>query len=91
MLGYVYVLASGLVLSDPFCYRHIAHADAHLALAADTRWSITREHSHAHMRPAVRDALWHTFDNAPDMRVVSNCLLCYTSGMSAMILVSYVK
>ena len=33
----------------------------------------------------------HTFDTSPDMRTVGNCRLCYTSGMSVLLLVSYVQ
>ena len=33
----------------------------------------------------------HTFDANPDMRVVGNCRLCYTSGMSVLLLMSYVQ
>ena len=59
-------------------------------------YSTVRRHGHSgfFVGVVIMDALvliGHTFDNAPDMRVVGNCRLCYTSGMSAMILVSYVK
>ncbi len=33
----------------------------------------------------------HTFDANPNMLVIGNCRLCYTSGMSALLLVSYVQ
>ena len=33
----------------------------------------------------------HTYDQSPDMLTVSNGRLCYTSGMSAMILFSYAR
>jgi hypothetical protein len=33
----------------------------------------------------------HTFDTNPNMLVVGNCRLCYTSGMSALLMASYVQ
>lgn len=59
-------------------------------------YSTVRRHNHSgfFVGVVVMDALvliGHTFDNSPDMRVVGNCRLCYTSGMSAMMLVSYVQ
>jgi hypothetical protein len=33
----------------------------------------------------------HTYDSDPDMRTVGNCRVCYTSGMSVMMLFSYTQ
>jgi hypothetical protein len=33
----------------------------------------------------------HTYDSDPDMQTVGNCRLCYTSGMSVMMMFSYVQ
>jgi hypothetical protein len=57
-------------------------------------YSTVRRHGHGgfFVGLLIMDSLiliGHTFDSAPDMRTVGNCRLCYTSGMSAMILVSY--
>jgi hypothetical protein len=57
-------------------------------------YSTVRRHGHGgfFIGLLIMDSLiliGHTFDSAPDMRTVGNCRLCYTSGMSAMILVSY--
>jgi hypothetical protein len=57
-------------------------------------YSTVRRHGHGgfFVGLLIMDSLvliGHTFDSSPDMRTVGNCRLCYTSGMSAMILVSY--
>jgi hypothetical protein len=57
-------------------------------------YSTVRRHGHGgfFVGLLIMDSLiliGHTFDSAPDMRTVGKCRLCYTSGMSAMILVSY--
>ena len=57
-------------------------------------YSTVRRHGHGgfFVGLLVMDALvliGHTFDSAPDMQTVGNCRLCYTSGMSALLLVSY--
>jgi len=57
-------------------------------------YSTVRRHGHGgfFVGLLIMDALiliGHTFDSAPDMRTIGNCRLCYTSGMSAMMLVSY--
>jgi hypothetical protein len=57
-------------------------------------YSTVRRHGHAgfFVGLLIMDALiliGHTFDTNPDMRTVGNGRLCYTSGMSAMLLVSY--
>lgn len=59
-------------------------------------YSAVRRHGHAgfFVGLLIMDALiliGHTFDSSPDMLTVGNCRLCYTSGMSAMIMVSYTQ
>jgi hypothetical protein len=59
-------------------------------------YSAVRRHGHAgyFVGLLTLDALvliGHTFDANPDMLVVGNCRLCYTAGMSAMLLVSYTQ
>jgi len=59
-------------------------------------YTTVRRHGHAgfFMGLLIMDALiliGHTFDTSPDMRTVGNCRLCYTSGMSVLLLVSYVQ
>jgi hypothetical protein len=59
-------------------------------------YSAVRRHGHAgyFVGLLTMDALvliGHTFDASPDMLVVANCRLCYTAGMSAMLLVSYTQ
>ena len=59
-------------------------------------YSAVRRHGHVgfFVGLLIMDALiliGHTFDSTPDMLSVGNCRLCYTSGMSAMILVSYTQ
>jgi hypothetical protein len=59
-------------------------------------YTTVRRHGHAgfFMGLLSLDALiliGHTFDSSPDMRTVGNCRLCYTSGMSVLLLVSYVQ
>ena len=58
----------------------------------------TTVHRHGHagyfMGLLIMDALvliGHTFDTSPDMRTVGNCRLCYTSGMSVLLMTSYVQ
>ena len=55
-----------------------------------------RRHGHAgfFMGLLILDALvliGHTFDATPDMKTVGNCRLCYTSGMSVLLMTSYVQ
>jgi len=59
-----------------------------------TLYSAVRRHGHAGFFAGLltMDALiliGHTFDATPDMRTVGNGRLCYTAGMSMMLLVSY--
>ena len=59
-------------------------------------YSTVRRHGHGgfFVGLLIMDALvliGHTFDASPDMRTVGNCRLCYTAGMSALIIVSYVQ
>jgi len=59
-------------------------------------YSAVRRHGHVgyFVGLVVMDLLvliGHTFDANPDMLVVGNCRLCYTAGMSAMILLSYTQ
>ena len=59
-------------------------------------YSAVRRHGHAGFFAGLltMDSLiliGHTFDSSPDMKTVGNGRLCYTSGMSAMILVSYIQ
>ena len=59
-------------------------------------YSAVRRHGHGgyFVGLLMMDALvliGHTFDTSPNMLVVGNCRLCYTAGMSAMILVSYTQ
>jgi hypothetical protein len=58
-------------------------------------YTTVKRHGHAgfFMGLLVLDMLvlvGHTFDTNPDMRTIGNCRLCYTSGMSVLLLVSYV-
>jgi hypothetical protein len=58
-------------------------------------YTTVKRHGHAgfFMGLLVLDTLvlvGHTFDTNPDMRTIGNCRLCYTSGMSVLLLVSYV-
>lgn len=67
-----------------------------LALLFLMLYSTVRRHSHGGFFAGllVMDGLvllGHTFDAAPDMRTVGNCRLCYASGVSAMLLASYVQ
>ena len=57
-------------------------------------YSTVRQHGHVgfFVGLLIMDGLvliGHTFDSTPDMQSVGNSRLCYTSGMSAMILVRY--
>jgi hypothetical protein len=59
-------------------------------------YTTVRRHGHAgfFMGLLTMDSLvliGHTFDTNPDMRTVGNCRLCYTSGMSVLLLTSYVQ
>ena len=59
-------------------------------------YSAVRRHGHVGFFVGLltMDALiliGHTFDSTPDMLSVGNGRLCYTAGMSSMILVSYVQ
>ena len=59
-------------------------------------YTTVRRHGHAgfFMGLLIMDGLvliGHTFDANPDMRTVGNCRLCYTSGMSVLLLMSYVQ
>ena len=59
-------------------------------------YTTVRRHGHGgfFMGLLILDGLvliGHTFDTSPDMRTVGNCRLCYTSGMSVLLLVSYVQ
>jgi hypothetical protein len=58
-------------------------------------YTTVRRHGHGgfFMGLLILDALiliGHTFDSSPDMRTVGNCRLCYTSGMSILLLVSFI-
>ncbi len=59
-------------------------------------YTTVRKHGHAgfFMGLLIMDGLvliGHTFDASPDMRTVGNCRLCYTSGMSVLLMLSYVQ
>ena len=59
-------------------------------------YTTVRRHGHAgfFMGLLLMDVLvliGHTFDTSPDMRTIGNCRLCYTSGMSVLLIVSYVQ
>ena len=59
-------------------------------------YTTVKRHGHAgfFLGLLIMDALvliGHTFDTNPDMRTIGNCRLCYTSGMSILLLVSYVQ
>lgn len=59
-------------------------------------YSAVRQHGHVgfFLGLLIMDALiliGHTFDANPDMRTVGNGRLCYTAGMSVMIMLSYVQ
>ena len=59
-------------------------------------YTTVRRHGHGgyFMGLLILDALiliGHTFDTSPDMQTVGNCRLCYTSGMSVLLLVSFVQ
>ena len=59
-------------------------------------YTTVRRHGHAgfFMGLLIMDGLvliGHTFDASPDMRTVGNCRLCYTSGMSVLLMLSYVQ
>jgi len=59
-------------------------------------YTTVRRHGHTgfFMGLLLMDALvliGHTFDSTPDMKSVGNCRLCYTSGMSVLLLMSYVQ
>jgi hypothetical protein len=59
-------------------------------------YTTVRRHGHAgfFMGLLTLDSLiliGHTFDTNPDMRTVGNCRLCYTSGMSVLLMTSYVQ
>lgn len=59
-------------------------------------YSSVRRHGHVGFMVGlfIMDALiliGHTYDQCPDMLTVSNGRLCYTTGMSVMILFSYVQ
>jgi hypothetical protein len=61
-----------------------------------TLYSAVRRHGHSGFFAGllIMDALiliGHTFDSNPDMRTVGNGRLCYTAGMSAMLMASYVQ
>ena len=65
-----------------------------LALLALMLYSTVRRHNHGAFFAGlmVMDSLvlvGHTFDAQPTMQVIGNCRLCYASGMSTMILGSY--
>jgi hypothetical protein len=59
-------------------------------------YTTVRRHGHAgfFMGLLIMDGLvliGHTFDSCPDMKTVANCRLCYTSGMSVLLILSYVQ
>ena len=59
-------------------------------------YSAVRRHSHGGFFASllIMDSLvlvGHTFDAPSNMQTVGNCRLCYTSGMSAMLLASYLQ
>jgi hypothetical protein len=56
-------------------------------------YTTVRRHGHAgfFMGLLIMDSLvliGHTFDSNPDMKTVCNCRLCYTSGMSVLLMMS---
>jgi hypothetical protein len=59
-------------------------------------YTMVRRHGHVgfFMGLLTMDSLvliGHTYDSDPDMHTVGNCRLCYTSGMSVMMLFSYTQ
>ena len=61
-----------------------------------TLYTAVKRHGHAGFLAGliIMDALvliGHTFDSNPTMQVVGNCRLVYQAGMSAMMLISFVK